>query len=200
MGQIGAKFSTDYDAIPKGTYLFEVKETTIDNTKPDENNKTRRKYTARVAITEGENEGMSHFESFYSDTKDDFSFAKLFGFMVKVGIIPTDVKTLNADYFKTENFEMKFRSNMKGRRFGARVGWKYKKDDTTKENPMTDLKVYYTVDEVKALMGPKPAGTTVNAQTAPAPQMDEFGRPIGTSPAPISTPAPEPPKAKAPWE
>lgn len=209
MGTIGARFSTDFDVLPKGTYLFEVKESGIEDTNPKEGGTVRRRYWVRLAVVGGECEGMTHLESFLSKTKDDFSFSKMFGFLVKLGVIPPDVTQIDTAVFSSDRFEDRFRRGLKGLQMGAKIGWRYKEEDKAKENPQSEMKTYYSKDEVIELLGKREAAKNAEPELPlvqpAAPALDEWGRPlaqpstssISTPPTPTTADAPKP---KPPWE
>jgi len=208
MGVIGPRYSTDFDVIPKGTYLFEAKESGIENTNPKEG-KPKRHYWVRLAVVDGENEGMTHRESFYSDTKDDFSFQKMFGFLIKLGIMPSDLTTIDTKIFLSEKFEDRFRRGIKGARMGGKITWRYKEEDKAKENPQSEMRTYYTEAEVMELLGKRDAANQPDSggpevsQKQEEPTVDEWGRPIRQVGNPATTTGTEPPpatdKPRPPW-
>jgi hypothetical protein len=205
MGNINPMFSTDFEVLPKGTYLFEVKEAGIENTNPKkEGDKVRRRYWLKFAVVGGELEGSTHLESFFSDTKDDFSFKRMFGCLLKLKVIPAEMQSIDTRIFGTDKFEDRFRRGTKGLRMGAKIGWRYKDDDKEKENPQSEMKTFYTEEEVVQLMGLRGSAEAGPAKETPAPTVpaapttDEWGRPLN-SPAPAAASAPEAEKPKAPW-
>jgi len=203
-------YSTDFEAIPKDNYLFEVKESGIENTNPKEGGKVRRRYWLKFAVVGGDLEGATHIESFYSETKDDFSFKRMFGCLLKLGVIPPEMQTIDTKIFGTDKFEDRFRRGTKGLRMGAKIGWRYKDEDKNKENPKSEMKTFYNEAEIIQLLGLRnktvQSEATGTTGTAPAPQAtppttDEWGRPLNpfgpSAPPAESTPGVE--KPKAPW-
>lgn len=199
MGDVTPRTNFEFDVCPKGTFLFEIKETGIEE---KEGRASGKRYWIRLAVVGGENEGTTHMESFFENSKDDFSFSRLAGFLMKIGILPSDLKKFDTNAFRSEKFESSFKRTLKGLRMGSKIAWRYKDDDKNHENPQSEMRIYYSEAEVKELLAKK--ATAIAG--APTPASGFFDTPPTTtiSSAPTAQPeqpkAPEVPKQKAPWE
>ncbi len=179
MGQVEPKFSFDFDVIEKGTYAFFIKET---NVEPEgEGKKSGKRYWARCVVEGGNQDGLSHLESFFEKTKDDFSFSKMAGFLYKVGMLKTLGK-VDTSIFLSPEFEERFKKQLPDKKFGAKIGHQTKdKDGKLLDNVRSTMQAYYTYDEVKAILGKKGlikgpgaavASTPEPAKSAPNPLWD----------------------------
>lgn len=172
MGLVTPKTEFGFDVIEKGEYKFVVKDTKIDA--PKEGAKSGKNYIAVCAVVGGSEHDKNHFERFLENTKDDFSFSKMAGFLIKVGVLKPS-GPINTDLFKTPEFEDKWLKAVKGREFGMKIGHRLTGADGKKlENPQSDAKAYYSLDEINAILakqGQQPmaaatsgAGTPVAAE------------------------------------
>lgn len=197
MGEVAPKFNLDYDVVSKGLHLFECKETGIEP--PKEGKKSGRRFWARMVVVGGEDDGVAHMESFFSITKEDFSFAKMFGFLVKLGIIPADIKKLNTDTFNSPAFEERWLRTLRGARMGAKIGWKYRPEDKELESPQSEMKTYYSLNEYMDLIKRQ---ETAKDQKGPvtAKEVENIFATPATGQTTIAPPPPATPKEKPPWE
>ena len=177
MGLVDPIFEFGFDVLDKGVYGFEVKETGIEQPKADKTSGKR--YWVRLIAVGGGQDGVSHMESFFEITKDDFSFRKLAGFLYKLGVIKSLGKVDTAN-FLTPDFEQKWLKGLNGKRMGGEIGHRFDKADKSHETPRSDLKKYMTYDEAMTIIN-KGTGKDVSASG-------------GTAQSP--TPATE----KAPWD
>lgn len=199
MGEVTPRTNFEFDVIPKGTYLFEIKETGIEE---KEGRASGKRYWARLVVIGGENEGDTHMESFFENSKDDFSYSRLVGFLMKLGVLPADLKKFDTNAFRSEKFEDRFKRTLKGLRMGSKISWRYKDDDKAKENPQSEMRVYYSEAEVKELLAKKKEAIAGTSTTATG-FFDAPPTPTGTpGPLPDNKPPVEsgPPKQKAPWD
>lgn len=199
MSEVIPRVNFEFDCVPKGTYLFEIKETGIEEKAGRASGK---RYWVRLAVVGGENEGNTHMESFFENSKEDFSFSRLVGFLMKIGILPADLKKFDTNAFRSEKFEDNFKRTLKGLRMGSKISWRYKDDDKNKENPQSEMRIYYTEAEVKELLAKKSAVGVPTTATGffDTPQTDKTDIP---GPKPETSKPPEssgPPKQKAPWD
>lgn len=180
MGQVDPKFSFDFDVIDKGTYRFKVKETGIDP--QGEGKKSGKRYWARLVVNGGGQDGLSHMEGFFEKTKDDFSFSKMAGFLYKLGIIKS-LGRIDTSMFLTPEFENKWKNGLAGREMGGKIGHRTKdKDGKEMDNPQSELKAYYSLDEVLAIL-------------------NKGGKPTSVVPPEAQAlPSQEAPKTPSPWD
>ena len=177
MGQVDPKFDFGFDTIAKGTYVLELKEASIE---PEgTGKKSGKRYWARLAVIGGDQDGLTHIESFFEKTKDDFSFSKMAGFLYKLGVIKTLGK-VNTDLFTTPDFENRWKNSMNGRKMGAKIRHRFADEDKNHETPRSDMEKYYSYDEVMAILNKGKAGPAVTGQPA-----------VNETPAPAE---------KAPWD
>ena len=85
MGLVDPKFDFSFDVLAKGLHIVEVKEASIEPAK--EGKTSGKRYWVRLAAVGGDQDGVSHIESFFEITKNDFSFSKMAGFLYKLGVI-----------------------------------------------------------------------------------------------------------------
>jgi hypothetical protein len=164
--QVDPRTSFEFGVIDKGTYRFKIKETNIDQ--PKEGAKSGKRYWARCIVQGGDQDGESHIEGFFEITKDDFSFAKLAGFMLKIGMLPVTGK-VDTDIFRTREFEERWTKQVPGREFGAKIGHRTKdKDGKVMDNPQSEMKVYYSLDEYLKLAGTVATPPAAAPSAAPA--------------------------------
>jgi hypothetical protein len=174
MGTIDPRFDFGFDTLAKGTYVLEVKETGIEEQKEDK--KSGKRYWVRLVAVGGDQDGVSHLESFFEKTKDDFSFSKMAGFLYKLGIIKTLGK-IDTSVFLTPDFENRWKNQLSGKKMGGDIIHRYAEDDKNKENPYSSLRRYLTVDEALVIINkgsPKqvtapPETSAPTAASAPAP-------------------------------
>jgi hypothetical protein len=101
------------------------------------------------------------------------------GFLYKLGFIRTLGKVDTAA-FLTPEFEEQWKKALTGRKMGGKIGHRTKdKDGKELDNIQSELKVYYSYDEVKSILAGK-------------------GEPgvVGNTMSSVQ----EAPKAKAPWD
>lgn len=173
-------YSMDFDTIEKGTYRFKIKEAKVE---PQPAGKTSgKRYWVRAAVVGGSQDGLTHIESFFQNTKDNFSKRKLAGFLIKTGFIKNPAN-IDASAFDTPEFEQRFASNLVGREFGAKIGHRPRQDKggNVMDEVQSEMKVYYSLDELLKMQS---GGATV---TAPAP-----AAPVADAPAPEAAPAAKP--------
>jgi hypothetical protein len=163
MGLITPKTSFDFETIDKGIHHFKVIEAKIEP--QAEGKKSGRNFIASCAVVGGSQEGLRHNERFFEFTKDDFSLSKLAGFCIKIGLIKVGTP-IDTAVLQSSEFADKWNKAVKGREFGAKIGWRYADTDKDKENPYSDMKAYYSMDEYRALSAGK--GTTNQGTSAPA--------------------------------
>ena len=171
------KTDFEFDCIEKGDYVLKVKETKVE---PQKDGKTSGKsFIAVLTPVGGSEEGKVHFERFFENSKDDFSMEKLAGFVIKLGMLkPTG--PIDIDLFRTPEFEERWLKNAPGREMGGKIAHRTTGQGGVKlDNPQSDLKVYYTKDEVLAVLAKKqvtgapgistaaPAAATTAAPAAP---------------------------------
>jgi len=176
MGVVDPKFDFGFDTLAKGTYVFDVKEASIEPQK--EGKKSGKRYWVRLIAVGGDQDGVSHLESFFENTKDDFSFSKMAGFLYKLGIIKTLGK-VDTSIFLTTDFENRWKNQLGGKKMGGTITHRYVEDDKNKENPQSNLQRYLTVDEALAIINK--------------------GKATPSSPAPLETPAAPAASSPAPW-
>ena len=148
MSLITPKTSFDFETIDKGIHHFKIIETRVDQ--PAEGKKSGRQFVASCAVVGGSQEGLRHTERFFEITKDDFSLSKLAGFCIKIGIIKVGTP-IDTVVLQSQQFTDKWLKAVKGREFGAKIGWRYADTDRAKENPYSDMKAYYSMDEYRSL-------------------------------------------------
>ncbi len=175
MGIVDPKFDFGFDTLAKGTYVLEVKETGIEPPKPDK--KSGKRYWVRLVAVGGDQDGVSHLESFFEITKDDFSFSKMAGLLYKLGVIKTLGK-IDTSLFLSADFENRWKNQLTGKKMGGTITHRYAEDDKAKENPQSNLQRYLTVDEALAIIDKGKA-------TAPVPAAPETpAAPAASTPAP----------------
>ncbi len=178
MGQVDPKFNFDFDVIEKGTYAFVIKETNVEL--EGTGKKSGKRYWARCVVEGGDQDGLSHLESFFEKTKDDFSFSKMAGFLYKVGMLKTLGK-VDTSIFLSPEFEERFKKQLPGKKLGAKIGHQTKdKDGKLLDNVRSTMQAYYTYDEVRAILGKK--GAIKNAET---PATASAPEPIKSVPNPL---------------
>lgn len=170
MGLVDPKFSFGFDTLAKGTYILEVKEAGIEAEGAGKSSGKR--YWVRLAAVGGDQEGVSHIESFFEKTKNDFSFSKMAGFLYKLGVIKTLQKVDTAN-FLTPDFENRWKNGLNGKKLGAKIGHRFADDDKSKETPFSDLKDYYSYDEVQAILQKGKSGSP--SPTMPSLEMPATG-------------------------
>jgi len=163
MGLVDPKFEFGFDVLAKGPVRLEVKEAGIDA--PKEGKKSGKCYWVKLAAIGGDQDGVSHREYFYEITKDDFSLSKLAGFLYKLGVIKVLQKVDTAS-FLTQDFENRWKNGMIGKRMGMKIKHGYAEDDKSKENPRSESQVYYSDDEIVAILN-KGKSATASTPTAP---------------------------------
>lgn len=182
MALIDPIFEFGFDVLEPGYHQLEVKETGIEKQK--EGKSSGKRYWIRLAAVGGGQDGVSHIESFFEKTKDDFSFRKMAGLLYKLGVIK--LGKVDTEHFLTADFETKWLKGINGRRMGGKFKYRYDAEDKAKANPRSDMEKYLTFDEAGTL---KAKGSVIPA-SVPA--------------AGAETPAPEAPpaaaKTPAPWD
>jgi len=177
--QVDPRRNFEFGVLDKGTYRFKIKETGVDE--PKEGKTSGKRYWARLIAVGGESDGESHIESFLENTKEDFSFVKLAGFLVALGTLPATGK-IETNMFRTREFEERWKKQLSGKEMGGKIGHRTKdKDGKPLDNPQSELKAYYTIPELLEIQA-KETGKAATAAPAPAPQ----------APPPVETPAPAP--------
>jgi hypothetical protein len=172
----------DFDTIEKGTYRFKIREAAVEP--QGEGKASGKRYWARCVVVGGSQDGLSHIESFFQKTKDNFSKRKMAGFLIKVGFIKNPAG-ITSEAFDTPEFEERFKKTLPGKEFGAKIGWRYDDKDTDKEKPRSQMNVYYSLDEYMA---------TSNKNTATASPV------TGQPEVQQGPPAPTAPPAAAIWD
>ncbi len=189
MGEILAPITSfEFDTIEKGLYRFKIRETGVE---PQAQGKASgKRYWARCIVVGGSQDGLSHIESFFQKTKDNFSKRKLAGFLIKIGFIKNP-SNINSDVFDSQEFEDRFKKTIAGKEFGAKIGWRYDEKDTDKENPRSQMNAYYTLDEYLALVNK--SGTANQSAPGPAPGV------VVAETTTLAPPAPGPAEP-SPWD
>jgi hypothetical protein len=194
MGEVTPRTNFEFDVCAKGTHLFEIKETGIEEKAGRASGK---RYWVRLAVVGGVDEGDTHMESFFENSKDDFSFSRLVGFLMKLGILPADLKKFDTNAFRSEKFEDNFKRALKGLKMGAKITWRYRDDDKDRESPQSEMRIYYSEAEVKELLAKK---ASVGAATTATGFFDTPQAAGSPSETPKLPEPPGPPKQKAPWD
>jgi hypothetical protein len=171
MGMIDPKTEFDFEVIPPGDERVLIKETGVDAQK--EGKKTGKRFWARLVVSGGPHDGLSHIEGFYQRKKDgeenEFSLSKLGGFLVKAGSYTKPGK-INTDMFFTPQFAEKWMKQMSGKTMGARFSNKPKvdKNGNVTDDLQSEIKKYYSAAEIDKILSGKglPAATPTTASAA----------------------------------
>lgn len=147
MALIDPLFEFGFDVLNPGYQQLEVKETGIEAQKSGK--ASGKRYWVRLVAIGGGQDGVSHLESFFEKTKEDFSFRKLAGFLYKLGVIK--LGKVDTDHFLTTDFETKWLKGINGKRMGGKFRHKFADDDKTKSTPRSDMEKYLTFDEAGTL-------------------------------------------------
>jgi len=168
MGQVDPRFSFEFDVIEKGTYRVKVKETNVEL--EGVGKESGKRYWARLVVVGGDQEGLSHMESFFEKTKNDFSFSKMAGFLYKLGVIKTLGK-VDTSMFTSPEFEERWKKQLVDKMMGIKIGHKTKdKDGREMDRPQSKVDVYYSIDEVTAILSKGPKSSTPKPPETPAPE------------------------------
>jgi hypothetical protein len=111
-------------------------------------------------------DGSAHFESFFTESKKNFSLNRLFGFLVKVGIYKQDAD-IDSDMFKTESFAKKW-GLLEGKKIGLELEHKAWGND---KKVKSVAKKFLTPGEAKDAM--KGKGTVAVGEEKKAVAADE---------------------------
>ncbi len=172
MGLVDPRFDFSFDVLAKGLHIVEVKEANIEPAK--EGKESGKRYWVRLVAVGGDQEGVSHMESFFEKTKNDFSFSKMAGFLYKLGVIKALGKVDTA-LFLTPDFENRWKNGMIGKRMGIKIKHGFADDDKAKENPRSESQAYLSYEEATTKAGkgtsevPKAPETPAAPAASPAP-------------------------------
>jgi len=171
MALITPKTDFDFDVVDKGTWKFITGEAGVDE-KADR--ASGKRFWVVCKAVDGGQEGRTHIESFFENTKDDFSLSKMAGFLMKIGVIKP-VAQIDSAIFKTPEFVQKWKATVPNREFGAKISHRTKdRDGKPLENPQSEMRAYYTIAEYNAIKQKKniAENADVVSTLAPEPETD----------------------------
>jgi hypothetical protein len=148
MAEVKPLFESNFNLEP-GKYLFRVKKAEAQdyniiknkdgNAFKDKlgNVKQGVRYRIEAQVESGEFEGLKHWESFESRSKNGFSARRLFGFLIKLGVIPAK-ESYDDSVLEEMGFMKSFEEKCAEKLYGAKVESK---------NNFTQSTAYYSVNE-----------------------------------------------------
>lgn len=155
----------DFPLPDEGVNVFRVEDTSV--VKERKEGKPGWEYKVRLVQEGGGADGAKHFESFFTDTKNDFSLRKMLGFLIKIGVYKEDAE-VDSDTFRTDTFANNWKKLM-NKKLGLMISIEKRKDDPSKARSIA--KKYMSLKEAQDAM--KGGGGSTTQPKANQPELSE---------------------------